>query len=92
MKKMYLVGYEVWGNEETGYDVNNIYRYYDCTIDIPDDIDNEELVKLVKSWDALNPKKLENLSIFNWDEWFIEFENENTGESLFRLEEVGCNY
>jgi len=88
MKKMYLVGYDVWGNADAGFDVNNIYRYHDDTIDIPDDIGEEELLELVKSWGTLNPKKLDNLSIFDWNEWFIEFENGKTGEPLFRLEAV----
>lgn len=55
MKKMYLVGYDVWGNADAGFDVNDIYRYYDVTIDIPNDIQEEELLELVKNWDMLTP-------------------------------------
>lgn len=84
--KMYIVGYDVWGNEEEGFDVNDIYRYYDYVIDVPYDIKEEEVLELVKKWGCINPKLLENVSVCLWDENFIEFEDKETGKPLFRLE------
>jgi hypothetical protein len=84
--KFQLIDYfDVWGNEEEGWEVNNLAKtdiYID--IDTKNDDETDILIKLVEA-EYLNPKSINEIFV-NWLEVdFIELETEK-GYPIGRLE------
>lgn len=84
--KFQLIDYfDVWGNEEEGWEVNNLAKtdiYID--IDTKNDDETDILIKLVEA-EYLNPKSINEICV-NWLEVnFIELETEK-GYPIGRLE------
>lgn len=84
--KFQLIDYfDVWGNEEEGWEVNSLARtdiYID--IDTKNDDETDILIKLVEA-EYLNPKAIDEICV-NWLEVnFIEMETEK-GYPIGRLE------
>ena len=81
-----LINYfDVWGNEEDGWDVNNVSRD-ETDIWIDDDTTDEELVDfLIDDVGFLSPSARGKVAVWN-DGDMIEFEVKETGEPLCRLE------
>ena len=84
--KLQLIDYfDVWGNEEDGYEVNNLAKT-DIYIEI-DSVRDDEMDILIKLVEAgyLNPQAVKELCI-NWlEEDFIEIET-SKGYPIGRLE------
>lgn len=90
-----LINYfDVWGNEEDGWDVNNLSRD-ETDIYISDDLTDEEIVDyLIDEVGFLSPQARGNVEVWN-DGDMIEFSVASTGEPLGRLERtrtVGESY
>ena len=83
-----LVDYfDVWGNPEDGFEVNNLARLDIITIS-DDSTDREIFDYLKNSVGYFNPNvKFRDVEIWN-DGDMIEFSNAETGEPLCRLERV----
>lgn len=81
-----LINYfDVWGNEEDGWEVNNLSRD-ETDIWIDDDTTDEELVDfLIDDVGFLSPSARGKVAVWNEGD-IIEFEVEETGEPLCRLE------
>lgn len=81
-----LINYfDVWGNEEDGWDVNDLSRD-ETDIYISDDLTDEEIVDyLIDEVGFLSPQARGNVEVWN-DGDMIEFSVASTGEPLGRLE------
>ena len=55
--KYRLYDYDLWGNEEDGYEVNNVL-YSDIVFDIEEDTTDEDIIKQVK-----NKERIKDFSI-----------------------------
>lgn len=90
MKESYgvydLIDYfDVWGNEEDGWDVNNLAKV-ESDIWLDDDLSDDEIVNyLIDQVWFFSPKARGNIEVIG-DGDFIEFFNAETGEPLGRLE------
>ena len=102
MAKYQLVEYDVWGNPTDGFDVNNTYKT-DVEYEISDsDTDSDIIRKLCteekifpsvysihgETRTFLNPESESKVRIGFEDEFFIEIENDETGEPIARLDLV----
>ena len=81
-----LINYfDVWGNEEDGWDVNDVSRD-ETDIYIDDDLTDEEIVDyLIDQVGFLSPAARGKVEVWN-DGDMIEFSVAETGEPLGRLE------
>lgn len=85
MKYKLIDYYDVWSNEENGYEVNNLYT---CAtgIEIADDTTDTDIIGYLKSINFLNEKvTTENIEL-NGDDFYIELTERETGYPLGRLE------
>jgi hypothetical protein len=84
-----LVDYfDVWGNEEDGYEVNNLSRL-DIYIYITDEATKEDIIKELIVCDYLKPNaSLENIEVEWNDEFFIELFQKDNMYPICRLELV----
>ena len=96
--KMQLVEYDVWGNAEEGFEVNNVFRT-DAYYEIGDEDTKEDVVHKLKTVDQTWTSILETrigpwlceeaeVEVDLWDENYIEIVVAKTGEPLGRLEVV----
>ena len=82
-----LVDYfDVWGNEEDGFEVNNLCYLDDIKIEINEDSSHKDIIDILKKYNYL--KQTVKESDFDvWDDFeMIEFSNAENGMPLFRLE------
>ena len=77
--------YDVLGNEEDGYEVNNL-----CTcvtgIEIADDATDTDIINYLKSINFLSEKATTETVEVDGDDLFIELTEKETGYPLCRLE------
>lgn len=77
--------YDVLGNEEDGYEVNNL-----CTcvtdIEIADDATDTDIINYLKSINFLSEKATTETVEVDGDDLFIELTEKETGYPLGRLE------
>lgn len=84
-----LVDYfDVWGNEEDGFEVNNLCVVEEVKIELDEDSTHQNIIDILKEQNYL--KQTVKLSDFDvWDDFeMIEFSDVNNGMPLFRLELV----
>lgn len=102
MAKYELIEYDTWGNEEDGFEVNNVYRT-GIVYDISDTETDEEIIKRMCTEEKqfpsgisigqyntatwLKPETEDQVHIVDESDFAIEFELEN-GYMLGRLELV----
>ena len=85
LQKWTLVDYfDVWGNPEDGYEVNNLSKEFDDLV-IADDATNEDLVDYLISIGYLTPDAKGKVEVEDMGD-MIEFTVAETGEPLCRLE------
>lgn len=85
MKYKLIDYYDVLGNEEDGYEVNNLYT---CVtgIEITDDATDADIINYLKSIKYLRDiASTENIEL-NGDDFYIELTEKETGYPLGRLE------
>lgn len=85
MKYKLIDYYDVLGNEEEGYEVNNL-----CTcvtgIEITDDATDTDIINYLKSINFLSEKATTETVEVDGDDLFIELTEKETGYPLGRLE------
>ncbi|MDT4370553.1 hypothetical protein RO865_17425 [Blautia faecis] len=85
MKYKLIDYYDVLGNEEDGYEVNNL-----CTcvtgIEIADDATDTDIINYLKSINFLSEKATTETVEFDGDDFYIELTEKETGYPLGRLE------
>ena len=83
-----LINYfDVWGNVDDGFEVNNQCVEFDDLV-IVGDLTDQELVDYLFGIGFFTTNDLSKFDIHAWDSDFIEFFVEETGEPLCRLERV----
>lgn len=86
--KYRLVDYfDVWGNEEDGYEVNNLTTIADDII-ITDDATEQDILDLLYSMEYLNTKDLSKIDIEWFDPDMIELSDASNGCPICRLERI----
>ena len=78
-----LYTYDLWGNETEGYEVNNVFGT-DITIDVPESISDEELLKLLAAETDTPFEEIEGYTIEGEIEFILYFLDEN-GNPAFEL-------
>lgn len=85
MKYKLIDYYDVLGDEEEGYEVNNL-----CTcvtgIEIADDATDADIINYLKSINFLSEKATTETVALSGDDLFIELTEKETGYPLGRLE------
>ncbi len=86
--KMILVDYfDVWGNPEDGYEVNNLARYDEKPVEINDPEDEVDILISLVSYGYLKPEALKLLEVdFSMIDFCLEINIMETGEPVCRLE------
>lgn len=85
MKYKLIDYYDVLGNEEDGYEVNNLCTWV-TSIEIADDATDADIINYLKSINFLSEKaSTENIEL-NGDDFYIELTEKETGYPLGRLE------
>lgn len=88
MNKWRLIDYfDIWGNENDGYEVNNLCVVFDDLF-ISDGITNGELIDYLKKINFFSEDATENTITVNDMGDMIEFETSDNGYPLCRLERV----
>lgn len=85
MKYKLIDYYDVLGNEEDGYEVNNLCTCVTC-IEITDDVTDEDIINYLKSINFLSEKATMETIELNDDNFYIELTEKETGYPLGRLE------
>lgn len=87
--KYRLVDYfDVWGNEEDGFEVNNLCYLDDIKVEINEDSTHKNIIDILKEQNYLEKTvKVSDFDIMD-DFEFIEFSSAENGMPLFRLELV----
>ena len=85
---MQLINYtDVWGNQEDGFEVNNLC-YEDIFIEIEEDsVSNKDILETLWGMGFLKTADVDLYEVFD-DSYIIEFFAKETGEPLFRRERV----
>ena len=78
--------FDVWGNEEDGWEVNNLGPIEDDIIFVDDVSDQEILDYLIDTVGWLSPDARNKVRVESWDPDFIEFFVDDTDMPLGRLE------
>ena len=87
MNRYKLVDYfDVWGNEEEGWEVNDLCTIFD-DLYMEDDITDEDIIDYIISIDYLNSKAKEGV-IIQGDGVMIELVSKENGCPIGRLELV----
>lgn len=85
MKYKIIDYYDVWSNEENGYEVNNL-----CTcatgIEIADDTTDADIINYLKSINFLSENATTETVELDGDDFYIELTEKETGYPLGRLE------
>ena len=86
--KMILVDYfDVWGNPEDGFEVNNLVRYDEKPVEINDPEDEVDILISLVSYGYLKPEALKLLEVdFSMIDFCLEINIMETGEPVCRLE------
>lgn len=89
MTKWVLIDYfDVWGNEEDGWDVNNLTKI-DLDISLSENYTHAEVIDILKEKGYLTlSASLENIEIVDNYENFIEFFVKSDGQPFCRLERL----
>lgn len=75
--------YDVWGNDEDGYEVNDVMLV--GTIELPENVSDTDIIKILKEYGALGKfASKDNISIER-DDMFIEVFNKDNGYPLHQL-------
>lgn len=86
------VYYDVWGNEEDGWEVNDISRFTDKEYTISRDADSDEVLKVLCAEGLFKREAVEQKLIeVDWscsDGGYIEFNEADTGKPIGRIEKV----
>lgn len=87
MHKFKVIDYfDVWGNEEDGFEVNNLSIAGEIEVE---NIEKETLLNELKEFGFFNDNvTLDMLDIENWSSDFIEFFEAKNRYPLCRLEEI----
>ena len=67
--------YDVWGNEDEGYEVNDVFRT-SSVFDIPDDATDEQILEIIEA------KKYVEIDNNVMADDIIYFQSSNTGKPL----------
>ena len=90
MEKWQVVDLDVWGNEEDGFEVNNVFRL-DIYIDLPEDFTKTDVIKALKQVGYLK-KHIQNRQLSMEDnEDFILIEQTKNGCPVCYLYKVKEN-
>jgi hypothetical protein len=85
MDKYRVINYfDVWGNEEDGWEVNNLCS--EGYIELKDYTDKNEIIDALQEMNLLNEKASADTVHFYNDYEMIELFEEANGRPLFRLE------
>lgn len=82
------VSYDVWGNEEDGWEVNDASRFSDKRIIIHDDLTDLEVLKVLCAEGILNRRYIDDVDVEFLDDYYIELTEKETGKPIGRLEKV----
>lgn len=85
MKYKLIDYYDVLGNKEDGYEVNNLYTYA-TGIEIADNATDADIINYLKSINFLSEKVTTETVEVDGDGLFIELTEKETGYPLCRLE------
>lgn len=77
--------YDVLGNEEDGYEVNNLNTVV-TGIEITDDATDTDIINYLKSINFLSEKATTETVELDGDDFYIELTEKETGYPLGRLE------
>ena len=84
MKYKLIDYYDVLGNEEDGYEVNNLSTCV-TSIEIADDATDADIINYLKSVNFLNEKATTETVELDGDDFYIELTEKETGYTLGRL-------
>ncbi len=86
--RMILVDYfDVWGNPEDGFEVNNLVRYDEKPVEINDLSDEFDILISLVSYGYLKPEAVKLLEVdFTMNDFCLEINIKETGEPVCRLE------
>lgn len=86
--RMILIDYfDVWGNEEDGFEVNNLARYDERPVGINDPEDEVDILISLVSYGYLKPEAVKLLEVdFSMNDFCLEINIRETGEPVCRLE------
>lgn len=82
------VSYDVWGNEEDGWEVNDTSRFSDKRVVIHDDLTGLEVLKVLCAEGILNRQYINDVDVEFLDDYYIELTEKETGKPIGRLEKV----
>ena len=85
MKYKLIDYYDVLGNEEEGYEVNNLNTVV-TGIEITDDATDADIINYLKSINFLSEKATTETVELDGDDFYIELTEKETGYPLGRLE------
>lgn len=86
--KYKLVDYfDVWGNLEDGYEVNNLAVVADDIV-LSDDVTDQEILDFLENMGYLTTNDLNKIEVISWDSDFIELFEIETGCPICRLERI----
>lgn len=85
--KVQLINYfDVWGNEEDGYEVNNLCKEGE-PFDLPKGFTDEQLLEALKEMEFFNNRAtLETVRFEDLHDFGVEFYVARTGEPVGRVE------
>lgn len=82
------VSYDVWGNEEDGWEVNDTSRFSDKRVVIHDDLTGLEVLKVLCAEGIINRQYINDIDVEFLDDYYIELTEKDTGKPIGRLEKV----
>ena len=85
---MILVDYfDVWGNEEGGFEVNNLARYDEKPVEVNDPDDEKNVLISLVQYGYLKPEAVKLLEVdYSCSDFCLEINVRETGEPVCRLE------
>jgi hypothetical protein len=86
--KVKLINYfDVWGNEEEGFEVNNLCE--ECQFTLPNEFTNEELLESLKDVGFILPEvKMEQIRFDDMFDYGKEFYQADNGYPIGRIEYI----
>ena len=84
--------FDVWGNAEDGWEVNNLTSYYDTDdtcLRIAEDATDEEIIELLIQIGYLKPEAKELVHLESYDNEMIEIVQTDNDYPIGRLEMIG---
>lgn len=90
--ELQVLDYEVWGNQEDGWDVNDVFKG-SLIVDLPEDFTNEQLLNALIEIGYFSDKaNMETVAFQDLSEFSVEFLEADTGMPLGRVEPIIARY